>query len=357
MKFRPFSKVKIIYGVAIVCAFSIWNYFFSIAVEKNPPQSYDECMGVHFQPEKEYVYSREGFSKIKTDRFGFNNDNIEDPVDKNIDNIIFLGDSYTEAIYIKRKDNYVKQTEKLLNDAGYKFRSINLGASGNAVPDYIYNASCFIQTFSPKYTVIQLHFNDLIDESLRPEHGNKVVKDNNTFAISHTPQTQKRTAHYVAEITGWFQPALFRLLENAFISPRTKTTKGKAEKPQNLLEEKEKKEIQDIVDWQMQELKRKYGENLIILYFPPTPQIIDGKIVTEEIPAISEKRDLIFEGAEKNNVTIFNTEDMLVKYYQETRRMPRGFQNTQFGLGHLNADGNYIVADFLYKYFSNKFNR
>lgn len=349
-------KIKFESVAAIICAFFIWNFFLRLAIEKKPPQVYDDKMGFHLEAEEEYINSSEGFSKIKTDRFGFNNDRIENPINTSIDNIIFLGDSYTEALAVNRQNNYVKITEKLLNDNGYAFRSINLGISGNSIPDHIRNAPGFIKTFNPKYVIVQLHFNDFVDEALNPEHGNKIIKKENKYSIEHSIRSKKRTANHIADITGWFQPVSFRIINNAISSYQEKTFKKNEIHPSNDSEERNREEIQNIIDWQVRELKKAYGNKIVFLYFSPLPNIMEGTVNITENSSNTEKKEMVFNSAKKWNIDTFDIEDVLVEYYQKTHRMPRGFQDTRPGLGHLNAAGNYLVADSLYNYLSEKLN-
>lgn len=83
---------------------------------------------------------------------------------------------------------------------------------------------------------------------------------------------------------------------------------------------------------------------VIIFDAPVTPQVIDGqvRVMTEKDPVYLAMRD----SAQRNGLWVVTARDSLLASARQGH-WPHGFHNGQFGVGHLNATGNAVVASVL----------
>ncbi len=80
---------------------------------------------------------------------------------------------------------------------------------------------------------------------------------------------------------------------------------------------------------------------VVILYAPPIPLIVDGRLVRAAPHA--EQVDAMRAAAESKGITLVDLRSRLLRSAQEGA-FPHGFHNGQIGVGHLNADGYRILA-------------
>ncbi len=87
--------------------------------------------GFNYKPYSRFVLSKEGFATNKFDEYGFNNENVNQ--DKKM--VVFFGDSMTEALQVKRSDNFSELVRNSISNS--EIETLNLGMSGNSLADYI----------------------------------------------------------------------------------------------------------------------------------------------------------------------------------------------------------------------------
>jgi hypothetical protein len=88
-------------------------------------------------------------------------------------------------------------------------------------------------------------------------------------------------------------------------------------------------------------IRRASQKPIVILYAPPAPQIIDGKVIVEDDAAADFEAMRV--AAEAAGLIVIDTREQLRQSARQGR-WPRGFHNGFIGQGHLNADGNTVVA-------------
>lgn len=76
------------------------------------------------------------------------------------DNIVTMGDSFTQARQILFWNNYSSVAEKELRSSGYSLDVRNFGYMASALPYYIGIGDGLIKTYHPRLVVIQLALND-----------------------------------------------------------------------------------------------------------------------------------------------------------------------------------------------------
>jgi hypothetical protein len=88
-------------------------------------------------------------------------------------------------------------------------------------------------------------------------------------------------------------------------------------------------------------IRRASEKPIVILYAPPAPQIIDGKVIVEDDGAADF--EVMRVAAEAAGLIVIDTREQLRQSARQGR-WPRGFHNGLIGQGHLNANGNTVVA-------------
>tara|TARA_B100000902_G_C27280597_1_gene901516 strand:- start:422 stop:1588 length:1167 start_codon:yes stop_codon:yes gene_type:complete len=117
-----------------------------------------DIVPISAQPNQNVYYCNEGYGMInfKTDRAGFrNNDKVWDKIISS-ENIIFIGDSYTQGACVEENETI----SSYFNDKN----PINLGLDGNMPYVYTVLSKLFVPKIKPKYVVQIFHLNDDNDE-------------------------------------------------------------------------------------------------------------------------------------------------------------------------------------------------
>ncbi|WP_285905638.1 hypothetical protein [Pseudodesulfovibrio pelocollis] len=98
---------------------------------------------------------------------------------------------------------------------------------------------------------------------------------------------------------------------------------------------------------QMQQQSR---VGLAFVYCPPdSPVIRDGRVVLETGPVPDVERFRAI--CEESGAGFIDMTPQFNAFYEQTGRFPRGFFNSPPGSGHLNADGQRMIAEALLEYF------
>lgn len=82
---------------------------------------------------------------------------------------------------------------------------------------------------------------------------------------------------------------------------------------------------------------------MVILYLPSTPNITNNQIECVDKRELESKR-LIEEYSLRENIPFMDLNDDFISMYKQYGILPRGFNNTTPGTGHLNKYGHEAVA-------------
>ena len=92
------------------------------------------------------------------------------------------------------------------------------------------------------------------------------------------------------------------------------------------------------------ELRRQTDSSWLIVFAPQTPTIDRGYRQTHpDDRAIARYVDAI-AGLDDEGLVAIDMRDDFLSLWQNERRLPRGFHNGLPGVGHLNVDGNRLIA-------------
>jgi lysophospholipase L1-like esterase len=101
----------------------------------------------------------------------------------------------------------------------------------------------------------------------------------------------------------------------------------------------------DLLDWELKKLKEKYQIPIILLYIPTTPVIDYDTVRTTN----DDFYPILENHTQKHDITLINMKKPFEQTYQQIKQLPRGFENTSPGNGHINELGHKLVAEELTK--------
>lgn len=341
MPLNSISKRKAILKIciaAITCIF-IWNLIIIFFIEKVPVRIYDEKIGSYYQPGSTYVNGTEGFTKISIDNHGFNNDNFE--LGKKKPRVIVLGDSHTESFQVKRRENFVYLLGEL-NKENYEV--LNLGISGNSIADYIGIIDGINKKFNPDKIIIQITSHDFTVDSLS-KHKHFYIEKNDHFKLIHNKNLINSLSYKIKSIlrSKIFIPTItVHSLKRAqeFIGKKNNST---SIKDNTSIEEK----YGELIEWQISQLFNK-NSSITFLYLPETPTISSSSFEKPDLV-----KEIIYKESQKLGIPFIDMTQDFNYLYEKNYKLPRGFNNTRPGVGHLNIEGHKAVAFKLNKYIKN----
>lgn len=294
------------------------------------------------------VKSQEGYS-----RFEFSEDGYRLPLPpKDVEpRVLVIGDSFTQSAQVSDEETYVVQTQKNLDSMGVTAALWNAGSAGLSPPAYIGVATHFRETLKPSWAVVQLNTidfrNDRKDKSrvywAEPEGDSFVLKHNAKNATGVLgPKALRKIPGALAALKTATQFSLGQtFVEKLTAKPDEQAHGGPKSRPDPAEVQKEEETVAAYVRWSVQELKKAYG-NLVILYVP-TINYFDLK----EAPP---KDETTLEAVcREEGVPLVNPRSAYLEEFKETGRPSHGFSNTTPGVGHLNSTGNRLLGQELAK--------
>jgi lysophospholipase L1-like esterase len=106
------------------------------------------------------VYGYEGYGMI----YYLPNAEVASPYDTGKNNIVVLGDSFTQARHVMYWDNFTSVAESTLYDRGLSGCNLrNLGNKNQDLADYIGMGASVMEAYSPAAVVIQISLSDIAD--------------------------------------------------------------------------------------------------------------------------------------------------------------------------------------------------
>jgi lysophospholipase L1-like esterase len=255
------------------------------------------------------------------------------------DNILVLGDSFTEALQVPNDQKYASVAETILRRDGYNFDLHNFGHSGKAMADYISNLYHYRMLYDPKAIVIQLAENDFVEAFDKGKSNYFVAKNSKIVDIIHTGKYQGK--YLVADTLS--NNFTFTLLEHV------KSRLSLIKEEQNLEGQINMTSVPQSFDTNlaMQQidllLEASSGTTLFLIITPSAPYISEDHV---------ELNDLVYENlkALMSNYPQIVLVEPLPEFQNIALSgyLPMGFFNsTQPGVGHLNSQGHEILGRLL----------
>lgn len=301
----------------------------------NPPMRMEESNWFGAVPAEgtKLLWGKEGYAITNYSKFG----EIHTPIENsNFDNIIALGDSFTEGWQVPDDQKFTSVTEMILHKSGYFYNIRNFGKSGQSVADYISDIQAFNTLYNPKIYIIQISVNDFI-ESLDKSRDNHFLVDSGEI-INQFPQKEEFSEKFqTSSIIGQITPIIIREgLNRLEITKENNLADDELSEP-TLITPK-------LINQQLDLLLQAANEKTIILIvLPSSPQLCGDNICF-----LDSTNKILLE-------TILNRKEfILIDPMNEFKSLvfegyfPRGFFNSASADdGHLNKHGNQIIGKLL----------
>lgn len=305
------------------------------------------------QPGKLSINTEEGVGYAKTDSNGYANvtDNLsEDGF------VLVLGNSMTRAVNVPQKKTYVYQLSTKFADekrdnpdetayvygisrGGALFAELASGYDA-ALSEFPGAKAVVIQTLAenrdlgiaPEY-LQGIYSQRFYDETQSAEY---------IFSNEDAVAKGRHLIKNVFPIISFAQNRRLNKLQDAFdgaFGIDWSITVQAAEE----LREKKQDELQALTDV-LAYLNEKNDIPLIILDIPEIAGFDENGVYFNHYYKSTWE-----QACENAGVTYINMDNVFEKMYLEEHKLPIGFSNTTLGYGHLNVDGNALVANELYK--------
>ncbi len=247
--------------------------------------------------------------------------------------ILFIGDSFTEAIQIPDGHTFVDLAEAALRRQGEHVVGVNAGMDGANPAWFLHLADALKGTYAPTRTVLEVGDTDFTVELKKPQSkGYWLARDGTGWVVRGSQPTP--AAADVARNALTHLPAPYWIWQRVKKSQQAKAVQSAAD-PTAYADPAQ-------VEWILRQLKTAYGEDLVILYRPE----IDYR---GSATAPTETERLVAATTRRLGLVFVNPREALLSRYAQTRQPLDGFDNTQPGAGHWNVEGHRVVADLLVK--------
>lgn len=337
---RYISIIFIKLIISIILCFLLFYTITSLFIS-HIEKSVDSPLGKSKPKKSLLVYSDEGYFNDSMDEYGFNNNSFEN---KALPYIIFNGDSYTEAIQVNRSSNYVS----LVNETFSEYNCFNYGKSGNSIADYIYNAELPKKQFDIAFNFIQVKQYDFTTDSQREDKNIYIDNDNDHFVIKTREINKGKLETVISKYSGTVYPFFrysFLQLQNV-IKPKAKNNINNTSVKKRVFGKNDKR----LIDWELEQLKNKYGNNISFIYISDYPVVSKNGIVFSGDEYYYDFENYLFDKCKEWDIDIIDTSDAFADFYKNTKQLPTGFNNTRPGSGHINQYAHKIIAGLVNQY-------
>jgi len=236
-----------------------------------------------------------------------------------------------------------------MNKNSFKCNIFNLGISGLSLADYIAFADRYKKEYNPDLLIVQVTESDFFTDATAQYKLIHINSDQNGYFIEENESYEGGLQKLLTRI---YKPLDDRERFLTFL-PFLEYSKMKAEQlSSSQIQNHDHTEIKkgkvyntSLLNWELQRLKEVYKIPVVLLYLPTTPVIANGVVEQTEdlfLPVLSEQ-------VKKYGITLVNLEDSFNENYLLNKTLPRGFNNTAPGEGHLNQTGHALVAQELSK--------
>lgn len=264
--------------------------------------------------------------------------------------IILWGDSYVEAHQVSDGKKMAQQLTDVLMKCGIDdVLAVGAGFSGQSVADYLVKIPVYEKKMPPvaAHVVVIGQIEDLFPNN-PPAYFSRFVADPVPHvipAVLHKPSRLKWVVYQ------WG----VRLRANGFLSMvrnwadgfNLRFEMGPVKMPQKNMQDTKPsdEELDAWFNFYAREFRKTTAKPLILVYLPTVPKLNGNGWILDD-GNDSEARQME-EAFSRNGWLVINMGGRFVRYFEETGQMPRGFNNSSPGSGHLNEAGHKLVAEAL----------
>jgi len=247
--------------------------------------------------------------------------------------VLVLGDSITEGLQVSDQAVYPAQLELALQRSAWPAAVLNAGRSTLSSADYIATAQLYRDEFRPTWTIVQLRLDDLTTDCRQPSRTHFTDR-NGHLTIEVVQPRMGRVSRWLAVVrraSALVDVAIARAGAFRAASRLPPMFRGGASEAAQGVRPPE-------VDYPIEEelamLASAWSGRLTIALVPDSSQDA-GPI---------ERRAIDY--CRRNGVSIVDLRDVFLQF-ERAQSSPFGFPNSQYGFGHLNAEGHRALAGLL----------
>jgi lysophospholipase L1-like esterase len=350
---------------AFAIAITLWEAILRHTLESTPGAWVHPQLG-KIERKGLSVQGWEGFGRIQLNSLGMRESEIT-PKAAHEYRILMLGDSFTRADEIPEQQHFIHLAQVSLNQwaeanqAQQRVNIINAGKPGASPANYLYAAEFHRHTFTPDSVVIQLTAHDftldLRDEStefyLQPK-GNRFeltrnyqFQSDNRLAKTFTermPQLQALLQFSILRVSGKQVQRMVSGTETDLVITNQVQAVTEAEIYDNA-----SVADQQLVEWTLEQLDQAFP-NLQIVFIPAINYFdVEHHDLKNEHPRNVALEKILAQTAAEKNIPFVSLRSDFIDFYRTHQAELSGFNNTQPGLGHLNAEGHQLVAQQLFQ--------
>ncbi|MBQ3075704.1 MAG: SGNH/GDSL hydrolase family protein [Clostridia bacterium] len=306
----------------------------------NPPVSVaqpDKFTNSKFRSNVFWSDMLEGFGYGTTNDLGYNSAedfNGEEPM------LAIIGSSQTEALQVPQGKTYASQLQKLFaedSDPGNDIACMNFGISAHFFNVSASNFEYFANSFSNVQNVVieagNLEFTpEELEKTLAGEY--------------HSDKTSRGFLGTLSQKIPYARLMYKQLLDSQ--KGGGEATAAPAEPVEKDYEAYEAG--MDAILKKLSGIAEEKGFTLSILYHNGIA--VENKTAT--CPDDPKTVEIFKKCCEKYNIGFLDVTDRFIDHFNHTYQLPYGFSNTTMGSGHLNKVGHELIADELYKHFTEK---
>lgn len=323
-----------VFACAFVCiniACFFWNYY---------PKMYTRgsCYSSNIlQPGSKIVSAKEGFTILNIDEHGFPNQDL--PLSDE-GYVLVMGSSMVEGAQVMQHKRYTDLLNQKLSN-GEKLVVYNMGKSGYLYTDVVRGFSSALQEFPDSKAIVI----DVMDREMAPEEiehsieQREYVQQDLAFNVDWNQLGIKQEIRTISPFLYnlWLKLSLIKKPEINYKICETKQLGSKEDLKQTDYYESFVKT--------MEYIKSIYDGQVIIAYHPSVTLQVDGQMDVKR----AEFADDLKRACQDEDMIWLDCTQQMEEIYQDTYKVPYGFNNTAFGGGaHMNETGHQIMADMLY---------
>ena len=304
----------------LLCSLALWEIIVRFFVVSPAVVFFDHELGAMKAPYSSILRTYEGYSRFKTDQYGFNNDVLPKTLPDR--RILVLGDSFVEAEQVMRQDNFVTYLNKLPNTFAY-----NAGYSGADPRAFPILLKRFFQRLKPTQIILCVNAADLdaLETERLPFQGAPVgLKRWLQPVFAHSALATHLNWKYKPVMMEWWLKV--RGINDGVYQ-------------QNGLQQKTHQD-EHIKHWRHILLAiQQYKIPTLLLMMP---NIHYGSHAAMLVPS-KNHRDMV-KTANDMGIKVLQSSEIFIRNFQETGLVALGFPNSHLGYGHLNRVGHRIVG-------------
>jgi len=309
-----------------------WELIVRLLVLSPAKEIFDPSLGYMHMPYANILRTYEGYARLSVDQFGLNNDALPQPLPDQ--RVLVLGDSYVEAYQVMREENFLS----LLMADWPKILLFNSGVSDIA-PDI---ALKIFYKFQPQ--VLPTHMLLCVNASDLNELLEAIVKrDADRNIIGLVRKQDGFTSFKAMKLWVYAHSALITHLKWKYeniIRDWFNDSKGNSH---DVIHAKSSID-EAAARWHfvLNEFKRTRIPITVVL-MPDIQYLEHGKAKAVVTPS----RKVLIDVAKKLHISVLDSNTPMVKDFEATMLPAKGFANTMYGEGHLNAHGHQVLAAWL----------